>query len=163
VVTDAEPPAGLDQAYRGRRLALVVGIDRYADPALGDLRFAAKDRLDLVDPLSKKPEPSDIQDADAVLVLPGDLSWRVILSLCGHRLAVGLPDDQPPQVRVYDLSNLDSFLSDQPLATVTGNQDEGLGTSLAWIDDPVWGDWPVLAIGEPGFGEKGRVVLLSVP
>jgi uncharacterized caspase-like protein len=40
-------PEGLDRAYAPRRVALVVGIDAYDDPALNDLAFAAKDASDL--------------------------------------------------------------------------------------------------------------------
>jgi hypothetical protein len=47
VLRDQPPPAGLDGAFAPRRIALVVGIDHYDDPALGDLRFAAKDASDL--------------------------------------------------------------------------------------------------------------------
>jgi hypothetical protein len=40
-------PAGLERAYASRRVALVVGIDQYLDPALGDLQYAAKDAADV--------------------------------------------------------------------------------------------------------------------
>jgi hypothetical protein len=40
-------PAGLERAYASRRVALVVGIDAYLDPALGDLKYAAKDAADV--------------------------------------------------------------------------------------------------------------------
>jgi uncharacterized caspase-like protein len=52
VHTDTPRPADLDQAYEPRRVALVVGIDRYTDPALGDLRYSAKDSQDLARVLS---------------------------------------------------------------------------------------------------------------
>lgn len=47
VVSDAPPPKGLEEAYAPRRVALVVGIDRYVDPELGHLRYAAKDAADI--------------------------------------------------------------------------------------------------------------------
>lgn len=47
VLRDQPPPEGLDGAFAPRRIALLVGIDHYDDPALGDLRFAAKDASDL--------------------------------------------------------------------------------------------------------------------
>ena len=47
VVGDLPPPPGMEAAYAPRRVALVVGIDLYDDPALGALRFAAKDAGDL--------------------------------------------------------------------------------------------------------------------
>ena len=48
------PPAGLERAYASRRVALVVGIDAYHDPALGNLAWAAKDATDLA---SAPPRP----------------------------------------------------------------------------------------------------------
>jgi hypothetical protein len=45
------PPPDLEEAYAPRRVALLVGLDAYADPALGDLRFAAKDASDLAEVL----------------------------------------------------------------------------------------------------------------
>jgi len=47
VHTDTPRPVDLDRAYEPRRVALVVGIDHYTDPALGDLRYPAKDSQDL--------------------------------------------------------------------------------------------------------------------
>lgn len=41
------PPDNLNEAYAPRRVAMVVGIDTYNDPALGDLRYAAKDAQDV--------------------------------------------------------------------------------------------------------------------
>lgn len=47
----SEDVSGLDQVYEPRRVAVVVGVDEYADPALTSLRFAAKDATDLADVL----------------------------------------------------------------------------------------------------------------
>jgi len=47
VVQESQPPAGLQEAYEPRRIALVVGIDQYGDASLGDLQYAAKDASDL--------------------------------------------------------------------------------------------------------------------
>ncbi len=43
----AEEPRDLDRIYEPRRVAVVIGVDSYEDPALTDLRFAAKDARDL--------------------------------------------------------------------------------------------------------------------
>ncbi len=67
VVQDAPPPRGLERAYRPRRVALVVGIDTYADPALGNLRYAAKDTRDLA----------------AVLVNPAQGGFDVVSQMAG--------------------------------------------------------------------------------
>ena len=64
------PPAGLERAYASRRVALVVGIDAYHDPALGNLAFAAKDATDLAAVL-RDPE---LGDYDQVSVLAGEVS-----------------------------------------------------------------------------------------
>lgn len=51
-IESADAPVGLDRAY-ARRIALVVGIDRYPDDAkIDDLRFAEKDALDIAGVLS---------------------------------------------------------------------------------------------------------------
>ncbi len=47
VVTDLPEPQDLARTFAPRRVALVVGVNAYQDPLLGDLRFAAKDALDL--------------------------------------------------------------------------------------------------------------------
>jgi len=47
VVTDLPTPPDLAQAFAPRRVALLVGVDDYDDPSLGNLRFAAKDAEDL--------------------------------------------------------------------------------------------------------------------
>lgn len=52
VVVGAQAPDGLDEAWDPRRVALVVGIDRYQDPALQGLRYAGKDAVDLARVLS---------------------------------------------------------------------------------------------------------------
>ena len=38
---------GLDAVYAPQRVAVLIGVDSYTDPALPDLRFAAKDARDL--------------------------------------------------------------------------------------------------------------------
>jgi uncharacterized caspase-like protein len=52
VVTDLPEPPQLETTFAPRRVALLVGVDHYDDPLLGDLRFAAKDATDLQDVLS---------------------------------------------------------------------------------------------------------------
>lgn len=47
LVALAVAPAAIDAAHAPRRIALVVGIDRFDDPGWRNLRFAAKDALDL--------------------------------------------------------------------------------------------------------------------
>ena len=43
----ADPAADLDAIYAPRRVALLIGIQDYADPALQGLQFATKDAEDL--------------------------------------------------------------------------------------------------------------------
>ena len=62
-------PAGLDRAYASRRVALVIGIDQYDDPALGDLRFAGKDAADIAEVLR---DPT-IGGYDAVSLVSGEV------------------------------------------------------------------------------------------
>jgi hypothetical protein len=69
VLTGQPPPEGLDRAYEPRRVALVVGIDSYRDPALGMLRFAAKDAADLASTLR---DPA-VGDYDVVSEVDGDV------------------------------------------------------------------------------------------
>ena len=47
VVTDLPEPPQLEATFAPRRVALVVGVDHYDDPLLGNLRYAAKDATDL--------------------------------------------------------------------------------------------------------------------
>ncbi len=51
LLQDVPSPPDLEEAYAPRRVALLVGLDAYEDPALGDLRFAAKDASDLAEVL----------------------------------------------------------------------------------------------------------------
>ncbi len=70
VVVDQPVPANLEEAYEARRVALVVGIDQYVDPALGDLRYAAKDAQDIASVLM---DPA-IGDFNVVYPLNGTVS-----------------------------------------------------------------------------------------
>jgi len=70
VVTGLPTPDGLAEAYAPRRVALVVGIDRYDDPALGTLRFAAKDAHDVARAL----EDPTAGGFDVVSLLSSDVS-----------------------------------------------------------------------------------------
>jgi len=78
VVSQAEDPQGLDQVWAPRRVALVVGLDSYEDPALGSLQFAAKDAQDLAAVL-RDPRWGDF---DQVRVLTGQASrdqlWQAL-------------------------------------------------------------------------------------
>ncbi|MCB9742560.1 MAG: caspase family protein [Alphaproteobacteria bacterium] len=65
---DQPPPPGHEEATAPRRYAVVVGLDRYEDEALDDLRFAGKDAVDLLDVL----EDEAIGDFDDVLAVVGD-------------------------------------------------------------------------------------------
>ena len=60
-------PAGLDSVYAARRVAVLVGVQEYADPALQGLRFAAKDARDLGAAL----ESPTIGGFDRVFVVEG--------------------------------------------------------------------------------------------
>lgn len=73
-VTAATRPEGLDAAWAPRRVALVIGVDTYRDPALTPLSFAAKDASDLGAVLA---DPS-FGGFDQVLVLQGDASRAAI-------------------------------------------------------------------------------------
>lgn len=64
VVPDDE---AVDAAYASRRVALLVGVDRYADPDLEQLAFAGKDAHDVADALR---DPS-VGGFDEVIVLTG--------------------------------------------------------------------------------------------
>lgn len=83
-VVISPPPRGLEEAYRSRRVALVVGIDQYTDPALGDLAFAAKDARDLAQVLS---DPT-LGDYEVVSVLAGDVPrqafWDAFRAVTAH-------------------------------------------------------------------------------
>ncbi|MEQ1566977.1 MAG: caspase family protein [Myxococcota bacterium] len=114
-------PAGLDRAYASRRVALVVGIDTYVDPALGNLRFAAKDATDLASVLR---DPS-VGGYDAVSVVAGEVTrasfWTafralastvqrddtVVVYVAGH----GTLDLGPGGTELYLLGS-DSWLTD---------------------------------------------------
>ncbi len=58
---------GLDEAFAQRRVAVLIGVDGYADPELAGLRFAAKDAQDLADVL----EDPEYGAFDRVFVLTG--------------------------------------------------------------------------------------------
>ncbi len=64
-----EPPDGFDALYGSRRVALVVGVDVYDDPALGGLRYPSKDAQDMAAVL----RDDDAGDFDSVRVLHGDV------------------------------------------------------------------------------------------
>jgi hypothetical protein len=68
-VLDAAPPPP-PQSAAPRRIALLVGIDQYDDPELGDLRFAAQDAVDLAEVLA---DP-DGGAFDTVRVLSGEVT-----------------------------------------------------------------------------------------
>lgn len=59
----AEEPRDLDRIYEPRRVAVVIGVDGYDDPALTDLKYAAKDARDLSAALD------DAGDFDRVLTV----------------------------------------------------------------------------------------------
>ncbi|MFH1468518.1 MAG: caspase family protein, partial [Pseudomonadota bacterium] len=84
VHTDSPRPPDLEQAYAPRRVALVVGIDRYTDPALGDLRYSAKDAQDLAAALSSPGEGS----FDLVSQVAGTVTkqsfWSAFEAATGH-------------------------------------------------------------------------------
>lgn len=84
VVRDVPRPPGLDAAYAPRRVALVVGIDAYTDPALGALTYAAKDARDLGGVLS---DPR-YGGYDVVSVLAGNVTragfWSALDAVTAH-------------------------------------------------------------------------------
>jgi hypothetical protein len=76
VETDQAAPAGLERAYASRRVALLVGIDAYRDPALGPLQFAAKDAADMATLLD---DPT-VGAYDVVSVLSGEVTREAFWS-----------------------------------------------------------------------------------
>jgi uncharacterized caspase-like protein len=61
----ADTSRDLDAVYQPRRVALLIGVDRYEDPALTPLRFAAKDARDLGAVL----DDADYGDFDKVMTI----------------------------------------------------------------------------------------------
>ena len=64
------PGGGLDAVYAPRRVAVVVGVQDYADPALAGLRFPAKDAQDM----GRVLEDPDYGGFDRVFVIEGQQS-----------------------------------------------------------------------------------------
>jgi len=88
VEVDAVDPQALDRAFAPRRVALLVGVQDYADPALAGLRFPAKDARDLGAVLS---EPA-VGGFDRVFVLEGAESTTA--EAISHALDVATADLQ---------------------------------------------------------------------
>ena len=72
VESGLDAPDGLERAYASRRVALVVGIDTYKDPALGDLQYAAKDAIDVATVLR---DPA-LGGYDVVSLLSGSVTQK---------------------------------------------------------------------------------------
>lgn len=87
-------PPGAAEAWAPRRVAVVVGIQDYADPALQGLRFATKDAVDLGAALRR----DDVGDFDRVFVITGASATRREALLDALRVATA------------DLSRDDTFL-----------------------------------------------------
>ena len=49
--TDA--PSQLEQAYKSKRIGVLIGVDHYGDPELDNLAFAGKDARDLAETLER--------------------------------------------------------------------------------------------------------------
>ncbi len=70
VASGQQAPQGLDAAYAPIRVALVVGIDEYADSALQGLKFPAKDAKDMAGVLGD----DGAGGFDSVTLLSGEVS-----------------------------------------------------------------------------------------
>jgi len=84
-VYDAAAPRELEDAHAPRRVALVVGVDRYEDPDLDDLRFAVADADGIGDLL----DDPDVGAFDVVLRLTGEVNragFRVALDRLARTL-----------------------------------------------------------------------------
>ncbi len=83
-VINAQEPVGLADALEPRRVALVIGVDEYVDPELGDLRFASRDAYDLATMLG---DPA-LGGFDLVSQVTGSLSqesfWHAFRAATGH-------------------------------------------------------------------------------
>lgn len=96
------PPQGLERAYAPRRVALVVGVDLYEDPALGDLSFAAKDAADLV---AVFQDPA-VGGYDVVLSLAGEVSQEALWNSF-RAMSAGLQRDDTVVVYVASHGTLE--------------------------------------------------------
>nr|UXE44848.1 hypothetical protein Hi04_10k_c3807_00013 [uncultured bacterium] len=82
----------LDSAFRARRFALLIGVDRTDDEGFRALRFAAKDAKDLAAALSD-PQVGHF-DGVTVLTAPKDTTRASVLSALQHLASVATrPDD----------------------------------------------------------------------
>ncbi|MCB9766012.1 MAG: caspase family protein [Alphaproteobacteria bacterium] len=88
VEADVPEPADYGEAAAARRVALVVGIDDYADPELGALKFAAKDARDVAAAL----EDPQVGDFTLVRLLEGSVT-RQDLDSAFDALTAGLQRD----------------------------------------------------------------------
>jgi uncharacterized caspase-like protein len=84
VHTDSPRPADLDGTYAPRRVALVVGIDRYTDPALGDLRYPAKDSQDLARVLSAPDQGGFDLVSQVTGTVTSDSFWSAFEAATSH-------------------------------------------------------------------------------
>src|SRR5688500_8639898 len=71
-------PAGLDEAFAPRRVAVLIGVDEYDDPALGPLRFAAADAAAMAGVLGDPDQGA----FDRIVTLDGEVSraeiWQTL-------------------------------------------------------------------------------------
>ncbi len=130
---------GLDEVYAPRRIAVLIGVDTYQDPALTPLQFAAKDARDLAAVLNH----DDYGDFDRVLTItsPDATTREGIIKA----LRVATADLQRDDTFVVYLSGhgtltldplegsqlwflpSDSVLSDAP----------GTGIAIEWLEEVV--------------------------
>lgn len=66
-VVPAPTNAAVEAAYKPRRIALLIGVQEYSDPALQGLRFATKDAVDL----GKALQDPNVGGFDRVFVIAG--------------------------------------------------------------------------------------------
>jgi Caspase domain len=93
-VVPAGGGAAVEAAYKPRRIALLIGVQEYEDPALQGLRYATKDAMDL----GKALEHPDVGGFDRVFVVAG--------AAATNRTAIL----NAMQVATADLQREDTFL-----------------------------------------------------
>ncbi len=68
---------GLKKNYKPKRIALVIGINKYKDPAWNPLRFAVKDALDVAKTIQEGPETKF--DTVLIAISPEETTKKAII------------------------------------------------------------------------------------
>jgi hypothetical protein len=132
-----DAPANLSEAYQSKRVALLVGVDNYANAELNDLAFAAKDARDLARVLESNGSFDQLVVLDnaeatsrtailnALNDITADLQWddTFLLYLSGHGTLTIDPTDG---------TQLWFLPSDSDLSTARQS-----GIEVTWLEDQV--------------------------